>query len=95
MAIDGNSGTVNPAVADGKVYIGSTDHKVYCLDAESGALIWNYNIGNPEYGVNSSPAVADGKVYVGSHDHNVYCFGLPASSSPMPSPSPISSSTLT
>jgi len=60
----------SPAVADGKVYVGSNDMKVYCLDALTGAHIWNYTTGG---WVMSSPAVADGKVYVGSNDMKVYC----------------------
>ena len=63
----------SPAVADGKVYIGSYDNKVYCLDALTGALIWNYTTGGY---VGSSPAVADGKVYVGSWDGKLYAFGV-------------------
>jgi outer membrane protein assembly factor BamB/subtilisin family serine protease len=58
------------AVADGKVYVGSDDHKIYCLNATNGAHIWSYTTGS---WVESSPAVADGKVYVGSCDGNVYC----------------------
>ena len=59
----------SPAVADGKVYVGSTDSKVYALDASTGAPIWNSATGCIDM---SSPAVADGKVYVGSTDSKVY-----------------------
>jgi len=59
----------SPAVVDDKVYIGSWDDKVYCLDAATGSHIWNYTTGGD---VTSSPAVADGRVYVGSWDHKVY-----------------------
>ena len=44
---------------------------IYCLDASTGAKIWNYTT---QGGVNSSPAVAGGYVYVGGWDRNVYCF---------------------
>ena len=50
----------SPAVADGKVYIGSGDDKVYCLDAINCYYIWSYNAGDS---VLSSPAVVDDKVY--------------------------------
>ena len=60
----------SPTVVDGKVYVGSHDHNVYCFDAFTGAKLWNYTAG---FWVHSSPAVADGKVYVGSSDYNVYC----------------------
>jgi hypothetical protein len=60
----------SPAVADGKVYVGADDGKIYCLNATTGEFIWNYTTGN---WVRSSPAVADGKVYVGSRDNKFYC----------------------
>ena len=66
----GSSVPGSPAVADGKVYVGSYDKKVYCLDASTGNKIWNYTTGDRVY---SSPAVANGMVYVGSWDYNVYC----------------------
>ena len=59
----------SPAVADGKLYIGSIDRNVYALDAASGQLVWNYTTQDL---VRSSPAVADGKLYIGSRDHNIY-----------------------
>ena len=68
----GDSVWSSPAVADGKVYIGSRDNKVYCLDANTGGYIWSYETGSS---VSSSPAVADGKVYIGSDDSNIYAFG--------------------
>lgn len=60
----------SPAIANGKVYVGSYDYKFYCLDAATGAHIWNYTTGGI---VGSSPAVVDSKVYVGSDDDNIYC----------------------
>ena len=60
----------SPAVVDGKVYIGSDDHNLYCLDAYTGQKIWNFTTG---YWVGASPAVADGKVYTGADDGNIYC----------------------
>jgi hypothetical protein len=60
----------SPAIANGRVYIGSDDDNVYCLDTNTGEYIWSYQTGDS---VKSSPAVADGKVYIGSHDKNVYC----------------------
>ena len=62
-------GFSSPAVADGKVYIGSWDGKVYALNAFNGSLIWNYTTGNI---VESSPAVADGRVFIGSWDNKIY-----------------------
>ena len=63
----------SPAVVDGKVYVGSYDSKLYCLNASTGTHIWNYTTGDA---VLSSPAVADGKVYIGSNDFKVYCLNV-------------------
>ena len=60
----------SPAVAYGKVYVGSGDYNIYCLDALTGAQVWSYTTGN---NTASSPAVADGKIFVGSNDGNLYC----------------------
>ena len=57
------------ATPNGIVYIGSDDHNVYALNANTGAKIWNYTTGDV---VESSPTIANGIVYVGSWDHNVY-----------------------
>jgi outer membrane protein assembly factor BamB len=58
----------SPAVADGDVYVGSDDKKVYALTA-NGKALWAYATGGP---VRSSPVVVDGVVYVGSEDGRVY-----------------------
>ena len=59
----------SPAVANGVVYVGSFDDKVYALNATTGATLWTATTGSL---VPSSPAVANGVVYVGSYDHKVY-----------------------
>jgi len=63
----------SPAIgADGTVYVGSYDKKVYALDGKTGAKKWEFRTGAD---VDSSPAIgADGTVYVGSRDHKVYAF---------------------
>jgi outer membrane protein assembly factor BamB len=65
-------GASEPVVANGVVYVGSSDNNIYALNARTGAKLWSYPTGGP---VGSSP-VADGVVYVGSSDGNVYAFGL-------------------
>jgi len=56
----------SPAVVDGRVYVGSNNNKVYCLDADTGGKIWDYSTDDGVY--LSSPAVADGKVYINEND---------------------------
>jgi len=64
-----------PTVADNRVYFGSDDGYVYCLDARNGSLIWKYRagpgdekvIGNGRmislWPVRTSVLVDEGKVY--------------------------------
>jgi outer membrane protein assembly factor BamB len=59
----------SPAVADGIVFVGSSDTRVYALDELTGGQVWNYTTAGA---VESSPALVDGIVFVGSNDGNVY-----------------------
>src|ERR1035437_9480736 len=61
----------SPAVADGVVYVGSFDRKLYAFSAQTGQTIWSAATGNY---IQSSPAVASGVVYLGSADNNLYAF---------------------
>jgi outer membrane protein assembly factor BamB len=61
----------SPALAYGRVYLGSTDGKVYSYGATSGHLVWATSTGGYVYG---SPAVAAGLVLVGSYDRSFYAF---------------------
>ena len=58
-----------PAVADGVVYVGSNDHRVYALDAATGSELWSFATGDV---VVSVPTVTDGVVYVGSNDNHLH-----------------------
>ena len=70
-----------PAVADGRVYFGSDDGLLYCLDAKSGELLWRLSGAPAERGqrrhmgngrlisfwpVRGGPVVDDGVVYFGA-----------------------------
>jgi len=57
------------AVAYGRVYLGSSDFDVFCLDALTGEKIWNFSTG----GIVRAPSVAGGCVFAGSYDGNIYC----------------------
>lgn len=63
-----------PAVAYGRVFLGSIDSRIYSFDAETGSLVWSQSTGDWVY---SAPAVAEvGKgpptVFIGSKDKNFY-----------------------
>ncbi len=59
----------SPVVADGRVFVGSRDNRVYALDAGSGEEVWTFETGDI---LTSSPAFWNGNVYFGSRDDKVY-----------------------
>jgi eukaryotic-like serine/threonine-protein kinase len=68
----------SPTVANGVVYMGSNDHKLYAFNAAGcGSTIcsalWTGQTGSIIF---ASPAVANGVVYVGSWDNKLYAFSL-------------------
>jgi outer membrane protein assembly factor BamB len=60
----------SPTFVNGKVYVGSWDKKIYCLNAMNGSKIWEYTTGLE---VTSTPAVVGDSVYCGSNDGKLYC----------------------
>lgn len=59
-----------PAVGGGKIFVGSDNGFMYCLDQATGSLLWKYKTGGV---VRSSAALAqDMSVVFGSYDGNVY-----------------------
>jgi eukaryotic-like serine/threonine-protein kinase len=54
------------------VYIGSSDGRLYVLDAASGQKHWEFEAGSA---LTASPAIAQGRVVIGSADGVIYCFG--------------------
>jgi outer membrane protein assembly factor BamB len=55
-------------VAD-RLFVGTHDGRVVCLDAAEGRPVWHYSSGDS---VLAAPAVDGGRVYFGSYDGNVY-----------------------
>ena len=64
-------GPSSPAVANGFVYIGSDDGKLYAFRASNGALQWT---ATTNAFVDPSPAVANGVVYAASFDSSLYAY---------------------
>ena len=62
----------SPAIAGGRVFVGSNDGKFYVLNLNSGAKIWEFNTGAP---LSASPAIANGRIVIGTQDGRLYCFG--------------------
>jgi outer membrane protein assembly factor BamB len=63
------SSYISPAAANGMVYAGGGDNRVYAFDAQTGASRWTFN---PNGQLLSSPAVANGVVYSADRGGHVY-----------------------
>jgi len=59
----------SPNVVGGKVYVGSSDGLLYCLDANSGQKIWTYNT---KYPLGSSPTIIDSDLYISGSNGTLY-----------------------
>lgn len=67
-----------PAVVDGKVIFGDGMHQnsnptLYCVDAASGASIWQLTIPGDLHHIEATPTVVDNKVYFGAGNGGVLC----------------------
>ncbi|MFA5213787.1 MAG: PQQ-binding-like beta-propeller repeat protein, partial [Methanoregula sp.] len=59
----------SPVISGGVLYVGSSDGRLYALNASTGLEQWRYSFGAEVF---SSPAVANGVVFVGTNDNNLY-----------------------
>ena len=57
------------AIEGGKLFMGTLDAKLVALDAQSGKLLWETEIADPEknYSETMAPTVIDGKVLIGTN----------------------------
>ena len=62
----------SPAIAGGRVFVGSNDGRFYVLNLSTGVKLWEFNAGSP---LSASPAIANGRIVIGSQDGRLYCFG--------------------
>ena len=62
----------SPAIADGRVFVGSNDGRFYVLHLETGEKLWEFEAGAP---LSASPAIANGRIVIGSQDGKLFCFG--------------------
>ena len=62
----------SPAIASGRIYVGSNDGTLYVLDAVTGKSLQAFEAGGP---LSASPAIAAGRLVIGSQGGTLYCFG--------------------
>lgn len=61
--------TASPVIANGTLYIGSSDGKMYALDAKNWGIKWVYNTGSS---IRFSAVVWGGRVYFSTRDNKFY-----------------------
>ncbi|MBL7166671.1 MAG: PQQ-like beta-propeller repeat protein [Dehalococcoidales bacterium] len=61
------------AVADGRIYFGASDGKVYALDAVDGHRLWTFETGGKIW---STPTVEGDTLYIGSFDGKLYALDV-------------------
>jgi len=59
----------SPVVSEGRVYFGSDDGKLYCVEAANGQLVWSFKTDDI---IEAPPLVLEGKVFFGSSDFFFY-----------------------
>ena len=62
----------SPVVAGDRLYVGSSDGRLYVLDLATGQKRWEFDTGAA---LTASPAIAAGRVVIGSVDGVLHCFG--------------------
>ena len=67
----GTSWPGQPSVGDDRVYFGSADGNLYCLNTKDGSLIWRFKT---EDSLKSTPTIAGDRMIASGLDHNLYCF---------------------
>jgi outer membrane protein assembly factor BamB len=58
------------AIVGDRVYFGSADSYVYCLNKNDGSVIWKFKTTDS---AKSSPCVVGNRLVIGNLDHTVYC----------------------
>jgi Ca-activated chloride channel family protein len=59
-----------PAIANGKLFVGTTRGEIICLSAASGQELWRATVGEP---IVFQPSVAHGRVYASSSTGSLFC----------------------
>jgi len=62
-----------PLLVDGTLYVSSMDHKLYALNAETGAELWRVDLGGA---IADTPVLYNGSLYVGSFARKIFRISL-------------------
>jgi outer membrane protein assembly factor BamB len=64
---------LHPVLADGVLYVGSDDRRLYALDARTGDELWRYDAGSALQG---SATIANGMLFASSEDGTLHAIDL-------------------
>jgi outer membrane protein assembly factor BamB len=59
-----------PALANGKLFVGTIQGEICCLAAETGEVLWRESVADP---VVFQPAVVGGRAYAATARGNLFC----------------------
>jgi len=62
----------SPVVVGDRLYVGSMDGNIYCLDTANGNIVWKYPATNMSYGIGSTPYIYKGVLYIGAGNGVLY-----------------------
>jgi outer membrane protein assembly factor BamB len=68
---------VAPSYADGKIYVVTSQRRIFIISAVNGDVLTYTNTASASW---SSPTLVDGNLYIGNNDWNIYCFTTSRSS---------------
>jgi outer membrane protein assembly factor BamB len=81
-------GDGTPTLAYGKVFIGGSDYKLYCIDQITGKVDWTFQVKSDyppaipdNWGLYAAPAVVNGRVFLAACDWYLYQINVTQSSS--------------
>lgn len=63
-----------PVLDNSTIYVGSLDHNLYALDAQTGVIKWSFLTNDS---ILNAPTISDGKIYLGSNDGKIYVIDAP------------------
>lgn len=72
-----------PAIVDGRLYFGTGDGKLYCLDAATGAFQWFFET---RAALRCPPLILDDIMYIGSDDDSIYTIHADTGDTAWPKP---------
>jgi outer membrane protein assembly factor BamB len=68
--VDATRPATPPALAGGKLYVGTADGRIVCSDPESGKTLWESEVGG---NILFQPAIAGGRVFAATNDGTLIC----------------------